>query len=790
MFRFLRPLICAVLLAGAGQAADYHVAQLHADADDANPGTPEKPFRTITAALPSLKAGDTLWIHAGTYRESVVLMQEDWTWDGHTYPAFPSGTGISASIRLFAAPGEQATIKGSDVVTGWVRHRDAVWVRESWPVNSQTVFCDGRSLQQIGGKLPEVLATNWKGKKGETLDDLEPGSFFVDTDARKLYVWLPDGGDPNEHLMEAGVRPFLLLTNCEYIHIAGLHLLHGHSSARISWPSCWLHGAHNVMEDCTIEWCDFIGLSLSGYDNTVRRCRLNHNGNSGMGGGGWDNRVLDCEVSWNNWRRWSPSWHAGGMKIIPSAHGWTVSGCTVEHNIESDGIWFDAANANILIQNNLCRYNDGNGIHYEISERGLIRNNVCIQNKGRGIYLSSSSDTIILHNLCISNGQSGICSLGVNRAGGFSVDPETGYEPARNNIIWGNILMENCHPDLAPAGPDHTGNPWTKRPELILPDPRISSNTGCVSDYNLFWRASGRAMPFWHNWGAEIFSDLEDWQARTGQDRHSRMAEPLFVDAALGDFHPAKGSPAIQMVHPRSAIFFDKDGKQRPLFEDAFLTAGPYEAPKEFRTPVARKEAASTSIRTVALPADAAELTGPLAAALATLPRADLPDAKRGATLQGIPFAFSEPAQAIVLDRNHPRARLPVGWRARELYLLHAVLSPGRGVQSRCLILRDDGATLPLRWEAGKNLAPSLGPWSGELTEKLSPPIEGWTSDDSRQDQTQIAWEGTVGDTPARFFLTTWKNQNEWLPVRELSWVLEEESATVVILGISLLALD
>jgi hypothetical protein len=39
--------------------------------DDKAPGTEAAPWRTLAAALPRLKAGDTLYLRGGTYRENV-----------------------------------------------------------------------------------------------------------------------------------------------------------------------------------------------------------------------------------------------------------------------------------------------------------------------------------------------------------------------------------------------------------------------------------------------------------------------------------------------------------------------------------------------------------------------------------------------------------------------------------------------------------------------------------------------------------------------------------------------
>ena len=79
------------MLAARATAADYYVAQKMLLADDRNAGTLEKPFKTISAALPVLKPGDTLWIRDGVYRETVMLQNKVWEFGGQKWPAFRSG---------------------------------------------------------------------------------------------------------------------------------------------------------------------------------------------------------------------------------------------------------------------------------------------------------------------------------------------------------------------------------------------------------------------------------------------------------------------------------------------------------------------------------------------------------------------------------------------------------------------------------------------------------------------------------------------------------------------------
>jgi len=79
------------ILACAAQAGEYYVAQNHPAADDGNAGTVDKPFKTIGAALPKLKAGDTLLIRQGVYRECVYLGRGEGKWGALILPGMAAG---------------------------------------------------------------------------------------------------------------------------------------------------------------------------------------------------------------------------------------------------------------------------------------------------------------------------------------------------------------------------------------------------------------------------------------------------------------------------------------------------------------------------------------------------------------------------------------------------------------------------------------------------------------------------------------------------------------------------
>jgi hypothetical protein len=189
-------------------AADYYVAQKTPGADDGNPGTLEKPFKTISAGLTHLKPGDTLIVKQGVYRECVYLGRGEGKWGNLTLPGMAAGTP-GRPVSVVAAPGEKVVVNAGELITGWTKHKDAIYVKEGWTDNTHQVFCDGKYLTQIGGDSgSKDNESGWFGKKGGGLADLEKGSFFLDSKEKKLYVWLPDGGDPAKHEMEYPVRPF------------------------------------------------------------------------------------------------------------------------------------------------------------------------------------------------------------------------------------------------------------------------------------------------------------------------------------------------------------------------------------------------------------------------------------------------------------------------------------------------------------------------------------------------------------------------------------------------------
>ena len=96
--------------ADLASAKEFHVS---VNGDDSNQGSASKPFKTISAAARVAQAGDVITVHQGTYRELVNPPR--------------GGESDARRITYQSAKGERVEIKGSEVITNWVKVQDDVW---------------------------------------------------------------------------------------------------------------------------------------------------------------------------------------------------------------------------------------------------------------------------------------------------------------------------------------------------------------------------------------------------------------------------------------------------------------------------------------------------------------------------------------------------------------------------------------------------------------------------------------------------------------------------------------
>jgi Right handed beta helix region len=138
----------------------YYVAK---NGDDSNSGTSlGAPFQTIQKCASVMIQGNTCYIRAGTYRETIT----------------PANSGIpSAPIAFQPYDGESVTISGADVISGWSVYSGAIYESSNmnWDLGQgrNQIFVDGQMMTEA--RWPntgtDLLRPTWGVAIGGTSDE-------------------------------------------------------------------------------------------------------------------------------------------------------------------------------------------------------------------------------------------------------------------------------------------------------------------------------------------------------------------------------------------------------------------------------------------------------------------------------------------------------------------------------------------------------------------------------------------------------------------------------------------
>jgi hypothetical protein len=209
---------------------------------------------------------------------------------------------------------------------------------------------------------------------------------------------------------------------------------------------------------------------------------------------------------------------------------------------------------------------DGGGIYsLGLTPGSVIRHNV-VHNVGtppdpigHGIYIDGGSSGLLCeNNVCYDCGHGGIriqhgtsCITVLNNISAFN-GFGLGIDSERTNIFQYNIVVL-----------EGAGTPFRYVPQW--------QTYNKIVDYNLYWRPDGKPIKFldftWEEWRKQ--EGINDIWYKPVMDLHSRIADPLFVNAAARDFRLQPKSPALAMG------FRPIDTSTVGLYGDAAWTALP-----------------------------------------------------------------------------------------------------------------------------------------------------------------------------------------------------------------------
>ena len=355
----------------------------------------EVQLRTLAEAAQKVEPGDVVWIHDGIYRESVRIAT--------------SGTA-EKPITFQAAPAEHVVITGADCLEALKKEDgpDNIFKRP-WPHHFMTH--PNNDHHRLIGRCEQVFVCGYPLLQVLDREHLSRGTFFVDLDAKRLYLWSRDNADLSKHvLVEASVRSALWQCKGDHIRLRGVRFRHAANPAQHG--AAKFHGSDNVIEDCIFEGANGCGAGFRGQRITARRCTFQDNGQMGFGAVHAHNLLFTgCIVRNNNIKGFSRGWEAGGDKICLSRDA--VLEKSVFAGNRGTGVWFDIGNEDCVVRNCLIADNEDGGIFYEISYGLHAHDNVIVGNGfaatpgawggACGIALSSSPNCVIERNLLVGN---------------------------------------------------------------------------------------------------------------------------------------------------------------------------------------------------------------------------------------------------------------------------------------------------------------------------------------------------------------------------------------------------
>ncbi len=311
-----------------------------------------------------------------------------------------------------------------------------------------------------------------------------------------------------------------------------------------------------IVRNCYVEG----NLKYYGHDNLVENCEFN-------GKNYWENGVQDWyATSYNNTYRNNNiyGYSNRGIWSMDRTDNIVIDG----NNIHDSGKCVDADGAGtpvtrFLIKNNSFT-NCDMGIELEnafdsVVEWNTFKNqNIAIHVSGTGNgpdfftagkleWRDKDTHTIIRNNVMFGTLNVGITSTGQT---GLTVNNNTIYYATNSTGMYSGIGIGEYYPvDAWPS------NNWTVKNNIVVNKNAINMNiktTGTKMDYN-FYSPVGRFIlqdkTNLATTGSSAFTYLTflEWQQRYGLDMHSTIqdtSKPLFVNAALGNFHLDPLSPA------------------------------------------------------------------------------------------------------------------------------------------------------------------------------------------------------------------------------------------------------
>ncbi len=178
----------------------------------------------------------------------------------------------------------------------------------------------------------------------------------------------------------------------------------------------------------------------------------------------------------------------------------------------------------------------------------VISGNSVYSNGSWGIITASAT---VSGNLVYGNGSGGIYLSGAYTVSAFN---NTVYQTTGPALRLDGLVQNG---NLPPSVTLQNNIFWTtSAPDLLINDPGEFSFSTASSDYNDFYATGTGEIA---QMAGVNFTSLSAWALELGLDTHGLSANPLFINAAGGNFHVQSNSPTIDAGNPASEFISEPE---------------------------------------------------------------------------------------------------------------------------------------------------------------------------------------------------------------------------------------
>jgi hypothetical protein len=486
--------------------------------DDSNPGSVDRPVRTLARALSIAPTGGTIVLRGGVYRESVT---------------------VNKRLTVQSWPGEAVWLEGADPVTNWAADGDD-WRADGWTTefDASPTYTRGAAdnLQEHWGFVNEDyplaahpdqvfvdgVALRQVGTRGEVVD----GTFFHDLPGNRLYI----GSNPVGRQIDVSNRVRAIAVRADGVVLRGFGIRRFAPSVP-DMGAVTLERPGATLEHVAIVDTSTTAIHAMGANIALRNLYVARSGMLGVSASNADNLLIDRVLAeQNNVEHFNNSPVSGGIKV-GRLQGVTVMGSIIRDNL-GPGFWADESTYDIKVIGSELRNNAGHGISLEISAKALIADSIVAGNAGFGIKVNNISDVRIWNNTFVGNGRTINIVQDERRYGDGSPgkDPRFPNDP---NMTWLNGPVQVVNNIIA--------NPGSGNCLLCVEDysrQRTAEQIGVTANGNVYNRTSSSSPSWVVIWsrGASnpaVFTSIDAFRAATGQEASGTLITGgAVVDAA------------------------------------------------------------------------------------------------------------------------------------------------------------------------------------------------------------------------------------------------------------------